>query len=476
MGHSRGRAEHTGVTTTTPPSRSTLGSPEHAHQHGWVVSIVHHPRWELLGERALLPLGARVPFGRAHNPFDAEGALDDKGISRIHLMLDVHSAHVIMIDESRHGTSVNGARYEEAVLHDGDVIEVGPVLLLLRHTAWSYTAPASAAIIGRSWALSKVWGEVARCSGVDYPVLIRGETGSGKELIARAVHDRSSRAGGPYVTFNCAALDPNLVVATLFGHEKGAFTGAIKGKVGKFEEAHSGTLLLDEIGDLPAEAQAAVLRTIQHGEIQVLGGDTKKVDVRILTATHKDLAEEVKMGRFRKDLFHRLDVLNIHVPPLRERVEDIPLLARHLLHHYDAGKRPPRRSLMVALLRHPWPGNVRELENVLRQASSETPHDKTTIELTEGVERKLHEARRHFTAEPAEAPVADSNARSAERKPSSPRGGARHAKPTKVELEEHLRRHAGNINEVGRALAVGRSSVYRWMEELGLDPNLFRRG
>src|SRR5207248_10420422 len=204
-------------------------------------------------------------------------------------------------------------------------------------------------------------------------VLIQGETGTGKELIAHAIHNLSSRAGRPFIRLNCAAIPLDLLESELFGHEKGAFTGAIMQKVGRFELADKGTLFLDEVGDVPLELQPKLLRVLQEQEFERLGGTkTLEVDVRLVAATHRDLAKMVADGRFREDLYYRLNVFPVVLPPLRERPDDVPRLVRHFTQKF--ARRMGRRletipsEVMDALARYPWPGNVRELQNVIERA------------------------------------------------------------------------------------------------------------
>jgi Nif-specific regulatory protein len=204
-------------------------------------------------------------------------------------------------------------------------------------------------------------------------VLIRGETGTGKELIANAIHYNSPRARNALVKLNCAALPENLLESELFGHERGAFTGAVEARKGRFEQAHGGTLFLDEIGEVSAAFQAKMLRILQEGEFERVGGSkTIKVDVRIIAATHRDLETAVEMGDFREDLFYRLNVMPLFLPPLRERIEDIPEIARHLLTKIGNDQKRKLKLTDMAnrrLASHEWPGNVRELENCLERAA-----------------------------------------------------------------------------------------------------------
>src|SRR2546429_6293114 len=228
-------------------------------------------------------------------------------------------------------------------------------------------------IVGSAAALRQVLAQVAKVAPVDSTVLILGETGTGKELIARAIHKRSKRAARAFMSVNCAAIPPSLIASELFGHEKGAFTGALQRRLGRFELADGGTLFLDEIGDLPAETQSALLRVLQEREIDRVGGSHPiAVDVRVLAATNRDLEAAVEHGTFREDLFYRLNVFPIRLPPLRERADDIPILVEYLVDRFakQAGKtiRSIEKQTMQRLTAYDWPGNVRELQNVIERA------------------------------------------------------------------------------------------------------------
>ncbi len=242
-------------------------------------------------------------------------------------------------------------------------------------------------IVGDSPALRVALDRVLEVASTDASVVILGETGTGKELFARAVHSRSSRRGHPFVRVNCAALPPTLIESELFGHERGAFTGAVSMRQGRFELAHRGTIFLDEIGDLAADIQAKLLRVLQEGEFERVGSSqTRKVDVRVVAATHHDLDAAVKEGRFRVDLYYRLNVFPIVLPPLRERIEDIPRLAWFFINRRQRAlnrrfTRVPG-AVMTALQEHAWPGNVRELENVIERAMIHSTGD--TLMLDDG--------------------------------------------------------------------------------------------
>lgn len=242
-------------------------------------------------------------------------------------------------------------------------------------------------LIGRSPAMQEIYRTLARLMGTDLTVMITGESGTGKELVARALHDYGKRRNGPFVAINMAAIPRELIESELFGHEKGAFTGATQRAAGRFEQAEGGTLFLDEIGDMPPEAQTRLLRVLQEGEYTTVGGRTPiRANVRIVAATHRDLTLLIRQGLFREDLFYRLNVVPIRLPPLRERSEDIPELVRHFLGMASAEGLPAKTidSLaMERLKRHRWPGNVRELENLVRRLAALYSQEVIGIEVVE---------------------------------------------------------------------------------------------
>jgi formate hydrogenlyase transcriptional activator len=253
-------------------------------------------------------------------------------------------------------------------------------------------------IVGSSEGLRRVLTQVAKVAPTDSTVLILGETGTGKELIARAIHRRSARASRAFIRVNCAAIPPSLVASELFGHEKGAFTGAVQRHVGRFESADGGTIFLDEIGDLPAEAQVALLRVLQEREFERVGSSRPvSVDVRVLAATHRDLGAAVTAGWFREDLFYRLNVFPVEIPPLRERQDDILLLVQYLIERYTnkAGKktRSIDKDTLEMFRAYPWPGNVRELQNVIERAVILSDGDRFVVD-----ERWLKREARQVTA------------------------------------------------------------------------------
>jgi transcriptional regulator with GAF, ATPase, and Fis domain len=302
-------------------------------------------------------------------------ALADPLVSRRHLALSVHGTELAVSDlGSTNGTYLEGIRITEAFARGGESIRLGSSVLRV-DSLGDREAPALEGpdrfgpLVGASRAMRRIFPLLERLAGAHVPVVIEGETGTGKEVLAEALHEAGPRRDGPFVVFDCTAVAPTLVETALFGHDKGAFTGADVARRGVFEEAHGGTLLIDEIGDLDPSLQPKLLRALQRSEIRRVGGDRwVQVDVRVLAATRRDLEREVQRGRFREDLFYRLAVARVELPPLRERGGDVGLLARHFWDRHGGAQSPIPYDLFASWESAPWPGNVRELENaVLRR-------------------------------------------------------------------------------------------------------------
>ncbi len=242
-------------------------------------------------------------------------------------------------------------------------------------------------LIGRSAAMQEIYRVIARLTQTDLTVMINGESGTGKELVARVLHDYGKRRSGPFVALNMAAIPRELIESELFGHEKGAFTGAQNRSMGRFEQAEGGTLFLDEIGDMPLEAQTRLLRVLQQGEYTTVGGRTPiKTNVRIIAATHRDLKNQIALGQFREDLFYRLNVVPMRLPPLRERIEDVGDLVRHFLRQAareGLGQKAIETAAIERMKSYPWPGNVRELENFVRRLAALNPEDTLTVPMVD---------------------------------------------------------------------------------------------
>src|SRR5437868_5420079 len=264
-------------------------------------------------------------------------------------------------------------------------------------------------LIGRSPAMQEIYRSIARLMGTDLTVMITGESGTGKELVARALHDFGKRRSGPFVAINMAAIPRELIESELFGHEKGAFTGATARSMGRFEQAQGGTLFLDEIGDMPIDAQTRLLRVLQEGEFTAVGGRVPiRADVRIVAATHNDLRQLIRQGLFREDLFYRLNVAPIRLPPLRERTADIPALVRHfaaLAVREGLPMKQLNEAAMERLRAYRWPGNVRELENLARRLAALYSQEVIGVGI---IEAELGEAQ--ATCDPAEGPGGEGSA------------------------------------------------------------------
>ena len=305
----------------------------------------------------------------------ADVVLSDPHVSRLHARLDVEDDEYVLRDlGSTNGTRVSEVKIREACLAEGALVEVGTSRLRFRFSGEPFEIPLAdeegfEGLIGRSVAMRELFQMCARVAPSEATVLIEGETGSGKELVAEALHRRSRRKDRPFVVFDCGAVPATLIESELFGHERGAFTGAVAARAGVFERADGGTLFLDELGELAVDLQPKLLRALESGEIQRVGGEkVKKVDVRVIAATHRDLEEVVRSGAFRQDLFFRLAHLPIDVPSLAERREDVKPLFVHFVDRFAAANRVRRRSIEEAVFRHlesySWPGNVRELRNL----------------------------------------------------------------------------------------------------------------
>ncbi|MFQ5600411.1 MAG: sigma-54 interaction domain-containing protein [Candidatus Krumholzibacteriia bacterium] len=348
-------------------------------------------------------------------------------------------------------------------------------------------AGVASQLLGESAALRRVREQVALCARTPGRVLITGETGTGKEVVARAIHAQSDRRRGPWVAVNCAAVPSELIESELFGHEKGAFTGALRSRRGKFEQAHKGTLFLDEIGDMPAHMQAKLLRVLEEGEVERVGGDRRlRVDIRVLAATNRDLRTDIETGRFRQDLFHRLNVVAIHITPLREHPEDIPVLVTHFVEMLSkhAGLRPVEigDDLMARLQQHPWPGNARELRNTLERILIFSQGRRPNLDL---LDELLAESARSTPGASTSAPAAPAQvgapppSGSAPPPAATPPLGAATAAMTLREASEdfersyirqRLRAHGGQVAATARELGLERSHLYKKMRALGIDP------
>jgi two-component system nitrogen regulation response regulator GlnG len=379
--------------------------------------------------------------------------LHDERVSRRHLELRVDADGVHARDlGSRNGSFFRGARFNEIVVTPGAVIAIGHTELILVDAAEA-AIPASSAeayhgLRGRSLAMRQIFAVLEKVAPTEALILIEGETGTGKELCAEAIHAGSARAGKPFVVFDLAAAARSMLEAELFGHARGAFTGATQDRAGAFEAAHGGTLFLDEIGELDYELQPRLLRAIERRQVSRIGETHHRtVDVRVIVATNRDLSEEVKARRFREDLFHRLAVVKVRLPPLRDRKEDLPLLVQAI-----GGDRPVLPETVGLLGDYDWPGNVRELGNVLARARAMAPPGEPIAPEHLGLEK---------------APPGASG-----------RGGIEDFHRAKERLienweREFLRRllQAGghNLSQAARTSGLGRAHLYRLLKKYKLE-------
>ena len=426
--------------------------------------------WEGGSAAAPLPPAGQISFGRAT---DCDVPIDHASVSRRHALL--HVGAVIAIEDlgSSNGTRVAGQRIAPRVpmaVAPGDLVEIGGAMMLLEHPGAAaetqrplagqvgvHAAAAAGAIIQHE-SMLRVFRLLELVAPSHLSVIVLGETGVGKELAAQAVHQRSARAQRPFVRLNCAALPEALLESELFGHERGAFTGAMADREGAFERADGGTLFLDELGELPLELQPKLLRALGEQEVRRVGGKrTLRVDVRVVAATNRDLRRLVNSGHFRADLYYRLAVIQVRMPPLRDRLEDLPAVVRHLLDHIAADRGlevhiEPDADLLAPLARHTWPGNIRELRNYLEQL----------------VILNVRPSLGPDGVESTRAPRAASSFEDLEKLP---------LRTAKSELCERFERHyvqrlleqtQGNVAEAARRAGVDRGTLFRTIRRHGL--------
>jgi two-component system, NtrC family, response regulator AtoC len=343
-------------------------------------------------------------------------------------------------------------------------------------------------LVGHSLEMKSIFLVIERVADTPSTVLITGESGTGKELVAKALHEQSSRKHAPFIKINCAAIPKTLMESELFGYEKGAFTGATSSKPGRFELAHEGSLFLDEIGEIPVEMQVKLLRAIQESEFERVGGlKTIKVDVRLITATNRDLEQEIQRGNFREDLYYRLNVVPLQIPPLRKRTGDIPLLVSHIIKKFNERLKKTITGIsdecVAALETHPWPGNIRELENVLERTILFCKSDRIErpdLQLGTAGPQEAPPAPRTGTTGvlplPAMLTEADDedDAADAAEHPGGPPGSLKdivRAETSRVERElivKALEETKGNVTQAAKLLKISRKSLQMKMKELGL--------
>jgi DNA-binding NtrC family response regulator len=411
--------------------------------------------------------------------------LTDAKVSGLHceIRLDERGYRLRDLD-STNGSYVGGLRINDVYIQPGTQISVGGSRLRFEPLGETVEVELSdrdrfGSMIGRSVKMRELFAKLEKLAPSDATVLITGETGVGKELVAESLHELSPRIQGPFVVLDCGSIPANLIESELFGHERGAFTGATSSYVGAFERAHEGTVFLDEIGELPLALQPKLLRVLESREVRRIGSSkTVQVNIRVVAATNRDLGVEVNRGRFREDLFYRLAVARVHVPPLRERKDDIPLLIEHILTSTPGGENayiaPDTIDLMM---KHDWPGNVRELRNVIERAVllSETPaHDSLRRTATPGPGPGMR----------ADVEINDDDVSNPSVTASQP--GAVMTVPVDVtvpfktakqdvvtEFERRyisklLEQHDGNISAAARTAGIDRMSIHKMLHRLGL--------
>ena len=419
---------------------------------------------------------------------DNDIVLTDDTVSRHHCRIVQEDVEYVAHDlHSTNGTFINGVRIREAILSPGQILGVGnnqirfqpvneqiPVIPLAAETFGG--------IVGRSVKMREIFGILEKIAPTSATVVIEGETGTGKEVVARTIHEMSKRADEPFIVFDCGAVPESLIESELFGHEKGSFTGAIMTRKGLFEMAQGGTIFLDELGELSIELQPKLLRVLEQREVRRVGSNKAiPVNVRVIAATNRKLEDEVKAGRFREDLFYRLSVVRVHLPSLRERPEDIPLLVRHFLHTQSFNRDIDDDEMIIdgldpmaldALRRYPWPGNVRELLNIVERACSFTDAEVITVEdlpdyVTQG---------RVPGAINGEGEVSSDGDYEVPSKAALVERPFKEAKEEWISSFERdyiadlLRRHGGNISQAAREADIDRKYFRKLMDKHNVEP------
>ncbi|HET6610843.1 MAG TPA: sigma 54-interacting transcriptional regulator [Kofleriaceae bacterium] len=403
--------------------------------------------------------GAELSIGSAP---ENKLVIGDPTVSRHHLAIAATAGGFLVRDlGSTNGTRIAGVRIETAYIEPGSQLLAGETECRFDLSGGEIRVPLAdveqfGPVLGKSPAMRRLFALLPRIAESDATFLIEGETGTGKGLIAESVHAMSPRKDGPLVVIDCGAIPPTLIESELFGHEKGAFTGADSRRQGAFEAANGGTVFLDEIGELPLDVQPVLLRVLEKRAVRRVGGTGQvAVDVRVIAATNRDLRREVNQGTFRADLFYRLCVLHAKVPPLRERSEDVPMLAAHFYSQLKGGGQRPPAELLSRLLRQPWPGNVRELRSAVERA--------VFLGAAAALERPLG-------AGPAGPGAAGPGARVV------PGQTFREAKAEAVAAWERtylatlVHDHQGNLSQAARAVKMDRNHLRDLLHRHGIDP------
>jgi transcriptional regulator with GAF, ATPase, and Fis domain len=438
----------------------------------WVTHVAERPAaWRVRCCRLEVQSGPDQGLARDHECArirvgarkGLELTLTDPKVSALHFELGLEDHGCRLRDlESTNGTFVAGLRVNDVYLESNAVIRIGDTRISFHMLGTSIEVPLSehdqfGSLVGRSVAMRELFARLERIAGSSATVLVTGETGTGKELVAEALHERSPRARGPLVVVDCSAIPATLIESELFGYERGAFTGATVAHPGAFERADSGTLFLDEVGELPLELQPKLLRALESRQVRRIGSTrTVATDMRVIAATNRDLQAEVEHGRFREDLYYRLAVACVHVPPLRQRKEDVPLLIEHFLRSLPGGSaHRPTAATIARLQQLSWPGNVRELRNTVERLV-------LMPETVEELVRSLRDGTRGQASDAAprlESPI-DINI------------PFKLAKQQVIDefdrkyIELLLAQHDGNVSAAGRAAGIDRMSIHKILNRL----------
>jgi DNA-binding NtrC family response regulator len=404
--------------------------------------------------------------------------LTDSKVSGLHCEIRLDDRGYRLRDlDSTNGTYVSSLRINDVYIGAGAQIALGGTRLKFEPLGESVEIELAdtdrfGSMIGRSVKMRELFARLEKLARTDTTVLVTGETGAGKELVAEALHDYSPREKGPFVVLDCGSIPPNLIESELFGHERGAFTGATSSHAGAFERAHGGTVFLDEIGELPLGMQPKLLRVLERKEVRRVGGsNTIQVDVRICAATNRDLGVEVNRGRFREDLYYRLAVARVHVPPLRERKDDLPLLIEHILQTTPGGETASiAQETIDLMMKHDWPGNVRELRNVIERAVllAESPENEDSLRRAPLAAPKAEPS---ITVTPSQTATASEAMMTVPVDVTIPFKNAKQNVISEFErryISRLLAQHDGNISAAARAAGIDRMSIHKMLHRLGL--------
>src|SRR3569832_166733 len=404
--------------------------------------------------------------------------LSDSKVSGLHCEIRLDDRGYRLRDlDSTNGTYVSSLRINDVYIVAGSQIALGGTRLMFDPLGESVEIELAdtdryGSMIGRSVKMRELFARLEKLARTDTTVLVTGETGAGKELVAEALHDNSPREKGPFVVLDCGSIPPNLIESELFGHERGAFTGATGSNAGAFERAHEGTVFLDEIGELPLNMQPKLQRVLERKEVRRVGGaKTIEVDVRIVAATNRDLGVEVNRGRFREDLYYRLAVARVHVPPLRDRKDDLPLLIDHILATTPGGESAQiAQETIDLMMKHDWPGNVRELRNVIERAVllAESPENEDSLRRAPA---PVPRSEPSVTVTPSQTATSTDAQMTVPVDVTIPFKMAKQNVISEFErryISRLLAQHDGNISAAARAAGIDRMSIHKMLHRLGL--------